>query len=155
MQSKINKIEFLLGSGFYTGNIKYASGTWGSLAGLIIYILIPGFENPTVLLLMSSIFTVLGVNIGTKLEVDYGKDPKEFTLDEVVGMWLSLLFIPKKIWYIALTFLVWRAMDIIKIPPAKQAEKLKGGLGIMLDDIIAAFYSVIIVNILIYFYKTL
>ncbi len=155
MKAKINKIEFILGSGFYTGSIKFASGTWGSLAGLIIYLVIPGFENPTVLLLMSSIFTVLGINIGTKFETIYGKDPKEFTLDEVVGMWISLLFIPKKIWYIAVTFLVWRALDIIKIPPAKQAEKLEGGLGIMLDDIIAAFYSVIIVNLLIYFFKTL
>jgi phosphatidylglycerophosphatase A len=151
MNPKINKIEYFIGSGFYTGSIKFASGTWGSLAGLLIYLIIPGFENATILLLSSSFFTVIGIKLGTKFEVEYGKDPKQFTLDEVVGMWLSLLFIPKKIWYIAITFLVWRAMDIIKIPPSKQAENLKGGLGIMLDDIIAAFYTVIIVNLLINF----
>ncbi len=151
MSQKINKLEYFLGSGFYTGSIKFASGTWGSLAALVIYLVIPGFENVTILLLCSSFLTVIGIKLGTKFETVYGKDPKEFTLDEVVGMWLSLLFIPKKIWYIAIAFLVWRAMDIIKIPPAKQAEKIKGGLGIMLDDIIAAFYTVIIVNLLINF----
>ncbi|MFH0733768.1 MAG: phosphatidylglycerophosphatase A [bacterium] len=152
MQPTVNKIEYLFGSGFYTGNIKFASGTFGSLAGLIIY-LIPGFENPTIMLFFISLFTVIGIKIGTKFEKTYGKDPKEFTLDEVVGMWISLLFIPKKIWYIALVFIIWRAMDIIKIPPARQAEKLKGGLGIMLDDIIAACYCLIITNLIINFIK--
>jgi len=150
MQGQPNKFEFLIGSGLYSGKIKFASGTWGSLVALLIY-LIPGFENPALMLLFISFFTVIGIKIGTKFETVYGKDPKEFTLDEVVGMWISLLFIPKKIWYIALVFVVWRAMDIIKIPPAKQAEKLKGGLGIMLDDIIAAFYCLIISNLLINF----
>lgn len=150
MQGQPNKFEFLIGSGLLSGKIKFASGTWGSLVALLIY-LIPGFENPALMLLFISFFTVIGIKIGTKFETVYGKDPKEFTLDEVVGMWISLLFIPKKIWYIALVFVVWRAMDIIKIPPAKQAEKLKGGLGIMLDDIIAAFYCLIISNLLINF----
>ncbi len=152
MKETVNKFEYFLGSGFYTGNIKFASGTFGSLAGLLIY-LIPGFENPTIMLLFISFFTVIGIKIGTKFETTYGKDPSEFTLDEVVGMWISLLFIPKKIWYIAIVFIIWRAMDIIKIPPAKQAEKLKGGLGIMLDDIIAAIYSLIITNFIINFIK--
>ncbi len=151
MPQNLNKFEYFIGSGLFTGSIKFASGTWGSLAALLIYLVIPGFENATVLLLLSAFFTIIGIKLGTKFELTYGKDPKEFTLDEVVGMWISLLFIPKKIWYIALTFLIWRAMDIIKIPPAKQAEKIKGGLGIMLDDIIAAFYTVIIVNLLINF----
>ncbi|TSA29018.1 MAG: phosphatidylglycerophosphatase A, partial [Ignavibacteriales bacterium] len=89
---KINFVEKLLGSGFYTGYIKTASGTWGSLAGLIIY-LIPGFENPSLMIFMISLFILIGVSIATKFESIYGKDPKECTIDEIVGMWITLLFL--------------------------------------------------------------
>lgn len=146
----MNKIEKLLGSGFYTGYIPFASGTFGSIAGLIIY-LIPGFENPTIMLIMISIFTVVGVNIGTKFEKAYGKDPHQCTIDEIVGMWISLLFVPKKLWFIVIAFILWRLLDIIKPFPAKLVEKINGGIGIMADDIIAALYTLVLVQIIIYF----
>lgn len=145
---KINFIEKLLGSGFYTGYIPIASGTWGSLAGLIIY-LFPGFENPSLMIFMISLFILIGVPIATKFEKLYGKDPKECTIDEVVGMWITLLFIPKKIWWIVLAFLIWRALDILKPFPARKLEEIKGGWGIMLDDIAAGIYSFILVQLVI------
>jgi len=146
----LNQIEKLLGSGFYTGYIPFASGTFGSIAGLIIY-LIPGFENPTIMLIMISIFTVIGVNIGTKFEKVYGKDPHQCTIDEIVGMWISLLFVPKKLWFIVIAFILWRFLDIIKPFPAKLVEKINGGIGIVADDIIAALYTLVLVQIIIYF----
>ena len=147
---KLNLIEKILGSGFFTGYIPFASGTFGSLAAVIIY-LIPGFENPTILLLLISIFTVVGVNLGSKFEKIYGKDPKECTIDEFVGTWISLLFLPKNLVYVLGAFLIWRVFDIIKPFPANYVEKIKGGWGIMLDDIIAGFYSFIVVQIILYF----
>ena len=147
---KLNLIEKILGSGFFTGYIPFASGTFGSLAAVIIY-LIPGFENPTILLLLISIFTVVGVNLGSKFEKIYGKDPKECTIDEFVGTWISLLFLPKNLVYVLGAFLIWRIFDIIKPFPANYVEKIKGGWGIMLDDIIAGFYSFIVVQIILYF----
>ncbi len=146
---KPNFIEKFLGSGFYSGYIPIAPGTFGSLVALIIY-LIPGFENPTLLLLIISLFSIVGISIGTKFESIYGKDPKQCTIDEMVGMWISLLFIPKKIWFILIAFILWRVLDIIKPFPANIAEKLSGGLGIMLDDIIAAIYSLTLTHIIIY-----
>ena len=146
---KINNLEKIIGSGFYTGYIPIASGTFGSLAALFIY-LIPGFENPTVLLILLSIFTVIGINIATKFEAVYGKDPSECTVDELVGTWITLLFIPKTIIYVTSAFLIWRILDIIKPFPAKQVEKIRGGWGIMLDDIISGFYSLIIMHIIVY-----
>jgi phosphatidylglycerophosphatase A len=147
---KLNLIEKILGSGFFTGYIPFASGTFGSLAAVIIY-LIPGFENPTILLLLISIFTVVGVNLGSKFEKIYGKDPKECTIDEFVGTWISLLFLPKNLVYVLGAFLIWRIFDIIKPFPANYVEKIKGGWGIMLDDIIAGFYSFIVIQIILYF----
>ena len=149
---KINFLEKLLGSGFYTGYIRFAPGTWGSLAALIIY-LIPGFENPSLLIFMISLFILIGVPIGDKFEALYGKDPKECTIDEVVGMWITLLFLPKKIWWIVLAFLIWRAMDIVKPFPARKLENIKGGWGIMLDDVMAAIYSFISIQLIIYFFN--
>lgn len=149
---KINFLEKLLGSGFFTGYIRFASGTWGSLAALIIY-LIPGFENPSLMIFMISLFILIGVPIADKFESLYGKDPKECTIDEVVGMWITLLFLPKKIWWIIVAFLIWRAMDIVKPFPARKLEDIKGGWGVMLDDIMAGIYSFFSIHLIIYFFN--
>jgi len=149
---KINFFEKMLGSGFFTGYLPKVPGTWGSLAALIIY-LIPGFENPSFMIFMISLFIVIGVPIGDKFEKKYGKDPKECTIDEVVGMWITLLFLPRKIWWIVTAFLIWRLMDIVKPFPARQFESIKGGWGIMLDDIMAGIYSFLSIQIIIYLFN--
>ncbi len=147
----LNFFEKMLGSAFYTGYIPFAPGTFGSIVALLIY-LIPGFENPTLLLILISLFSIVGISIGTKFETIYGKDPKQCTIDEMVGMWISLLFIPKTIWFILIAFILWRIFDITKPFPANIAEKLNGGIGIMLDDIIAAIYTLILTHIIIYLF---
>lgn len=147
---KINLIEKIIGSAFFTGYFPFAPGTMGSFAALAIY-MIPGFENPTIMMLMISLFIVIGIPIATKFEKVYGKDPKQCTVDEIVGTWISLLFVPKTIIYISCTFIIWRILDIVKPIPANYAEKINGGWGIMLDDIIAGFYTLLIIQMIIYF----
>lgn len=145
---KINIFEKFIGSGFFTGYMPYASGTFGSLAALLIYS-IPGFENPLILIPSIIIFTFYGIYIGSKFEKIYGEDPAECTVDEVVGMWISLLFVPKEISFSIAAFLIWRVLDIIKPFPARQMEKLHGGLGIMMDDVVAGIYALILVQLII------
>ena len=84
---KINSIEKFIGSGFYTGFIPLASGTFASLAALVIYF-IPYFEKLYIILPAIFIFILWGIRLGTKFESLYGKDPAECTIDEVVGMWI-------------------------------------------------------------------
>jgi phosphatidylglycerophosphatase A len=152
---KINSVEKFVGSGLYTGFIPLASGTFASLAALAIYF-IPHFENLYIILPAIFIFILWGIKLGTKFEALYGKDPAECTIDEVVGMWITLLFLPKNILFALIAFLVWRTLDIIKPFPARKSESLEGGLGIMMDDIISAIYSLIIVHlILVIFGKNL
>ena len=151
---KLNFVERIIGSGFFTGYLPKISGTWGSMLALII-ILIPGMENPSLMIFMISLFIVIGVPIATKFEETYGKDPKQCTVDEVVGMWISLLFVPKKIWWFLLAFIIWRVMDIVKPFPARKFESIKGGWGIMLDDIMAGIYSFISVQLIIYAFNML
>lgn len=150
---QLNFINKLLGSGFYTGYIPFASGTFGSLAGLIIYY-IPGFEKPVIIIPAIIIFTIYGIYVGTQFEKVYGKDPAECTIDEIVGMWISLLFLPKILWVSIVVFLLWRLFDIIKPFPARQLEKLHGGTGIMIDDIISSFYVLLLVHLFILFYSS-
>ena len=145
-----NHFEKIIGTTLYSGLIPFAPGTCGSFAALLIY-LIPGFENPTIMLLCISVFTLAGFSLGGVFEKTYGKDPSIFTLDEAVGMWITLLMLPKSPLVIVIAFAVWRGMDIFKPFPANKAESLKGGYGIMLDDIIAGIYSLILVHIIVYF----
>lgn len=145
---KINFIEKLIGSVFFTGYFSVASGTVSSFVALLIY-LIPGFENPFIMLSLISLFFVWGVTISTKFETVYGKDPSQCTIDEMIGTWISLLFIPKTLVYVLISFILWRALDILKPFPANMIEKIKGGLGIMLDDVVSALYTLLIVYLLI------
>lgn len=147
---KINLVEKIIGSGFFSGYAKKASGTFGSLVGIIIY-LIPGFENPSIMIFFITIFILIGVPIARKFESVYGEDPKEYTNDEVIGMWISLLFVPKKIWWILLGFFLFRAFDIWKPFPARQLESVKNGWGVLLDDIAAGLYSFILLQLIIFF----
>ena len=146
---KINFFEKFIGSGFYTGYFPVASGTVGSFAALLIY-LIPGFENLIIIIPAIIIFAVYGIYLGNKFEIKYGKDPSECTVDEVVGTWISLLALPKTIGIIVAAFLIWRILDIIKPPPARGLEKLKGGLGIMIDDVVSGIYTLIIMHLIVY-----
>jgi len=150
---KINFFEKFIGSGFYTGYSPYISGTVGSLAALTIY-LIPGFEQLFVIIPLILIFMVYGIYVGTKFEAEYGKDPAQCTVDEVVGMWISLVALPKTVVIVASSFILWRILDIIKPPPARNLERLKGGLGIMIDDVISGIYTLIIMHLVVYLLGT-
>jgi phosphatidylglycerophosphatase A len=149
---KINFFEKMLGSGFFTGYMPIVPGTFGSLAALLIYF-IPGFEKPLIIIPAIIVFMVYGIYVGNKFDKVYGKDPRQCTIDEVVGMWISLLFLPKRIIVSVIAFIVWRVFDIVKPFPARNLEKLEGGLGIMIDDVVAGFYSLIVLQVLLYIFK--
>lgn len=96
---------------------------------------------------MITFFIVIGPKIALKFENKYGKDPSQFTLDEFIGMWITLLFLPKKIWYLIPAFLIWRLFDIIKPFPANKLESVKNGWGVLLDDIMAGTYAFIFMQV--------
>jgi len=146
---KINFFEKIIGSGFYSGYSPFASGTVGSAVAILIY-LIPGFEQIMVIIPVIMILLSYGIYVGSKFETVYGKDPSQCTVDEFVGTWISLIALPKILWIIVAAFLIWRILDIIKPPPARSLEKLKGGLGIMVDDVVSGIYTLIIMHLVVY-----
>lgn len=134
-------------SGLFSGYSPFASGTVGSLVGLAFY-LIPGFEHPYIIMPASFFVFLAGIKAAQSMEEFYGHDPAEVTIDEVLGMWMSLWLLPKSLAIASVGFLLFRFFDVIKPFPAKRFDALKGGAGIMLDDLVAAAYTNIALHLL-------
>jgi len=148
---KLNLLEKAVGSTFFTGYVPFASGTVSSAIAFLIY-WIPGMEKPVILIPVIVLYALIGIGIGSKFELAYGKDPSQCTIDEAVGTWISLLFLPKTLVLTGIAFLVWRVLDIIKPYPANKLESLNGGLGIMADDIASGIYTCLLLNIVVKFF---
>jgi phosphatidylglycerophosphatase A len=139
-------ITKLFASALFSGYSPIASGTVGSAVALAIYF-IPGFESAVVIGTSIVVVFLLGINAAAKMEKRYGHDPAEVTIDEVAGMWISLILLPKKIFIAIAAFIVFRLFDIIKPFPAHKFDNMHGGFGIMMDDVIAGIYANIILQL--------
>ncbi len=144
----MKEIKKIIGSGFYSGYAPFAPGTFGSVVAFLIF-LIPGFEKTYIIIPVILLAIVIGIPVGNYFEELYGKDPGIFTLDEFIGTWITFLFVPKNWIVLLFGFILWRILDITKPFPAKKAEELNGGVGIILDDVISGVYSLIIIHIFI------
>ena len=137
---KKNQIAKLICTFFYAGYFPFAPGTFASLITLaIIWFLIPPFLY--ILLPISIGLFCLSVWSAGLGEEAFGKDGSPIVIDEVTGMSISLLFVPKEIKWYLIAFFLFRLFDIVKPPPARAVESLKGGWGVTLDDVIAAIYA--------------
>jgi len=126
----------------YCGYFPFAPGTVGSAAGLVVYLFVWWTGSPIVEVgLIVALFAV-GVWAGTTAERYFGGvDPGPIVLDEVVGMLITLAFIPVGISGALAGFFLFRVFDVIKPYPAGRFEALHGGLGVMADDAMAAVYA--------------
>ncbi len=150
-----------IATGAYCGYVPWASGTVGSAAGLLLY-LIPGVSQPPVLsVLIAGMFfagrwaaqlvaladghVLQGTAAAAKGIFQKGPashpDPSIVVIDEIVGMWTALLFLPKELPALLVAFTTFRLFDIVKPPPAAGLEKAGRGWGIMLDDVAAGIYA--------------
>ncbi len=122
------------------GYAPFASGTVGSLVGLILWFPLRGSSAAQAAAIIA--LFLLGVWSGSAAERHFGRtDPPQVVVDEVVGMLITLLLNPVG-WAGALAaFLMFRVADIIKPYPADRLERLHGGLGVMADDAMAAVYA--------------
>ena len=141
-------LAVFLASFGYVGYFPIAPGTAGSLAGLALFAFIrwigvPAFELGAVV----AVFAI-GVWAAHGAEIALGrKDPGIVVIDEVLGMLITLAVLPVSIWGVALGFLLFRALDVMKPFPAAQLEHIHGGMGIMADDAVAGIYSHILLRV--------
>jgi phosphatidylglycerophosphatase A len=133
---------------FYTGYFPLIPGTAGSIAGLGIYFLIK--NNISVYCLTLAGLLILGFwSSGRQEQLMQKKDPSCVVIDEVCGMLLSLIFLPYNIKLVIIAFLIFRILDTLKPFPVGRLERMKGGPGIMLDDIAAGIYTNIILQVVV------
>lgn len=139
------RIVSIIATFFYVGYLPFIPGTFGSLAGVVVYYLIKG--NIITYISVVSFLAVLGFLAAGQAERIFNvKDPRYVVIDEVVGMLLSLLFLPYDLKVVIMGFFVFRLMDTLKPYPIGLIERLHGGKGIMGDDVMAGIYTNIILQ---------
>lgn len=140
---------YCLALGFGSGLVKIAPGTSGSFLALIFYL--PLSLLPFWMYIINLVVAfLLGIYVcGETAQRMKIKDPSIIVWDEFVGMWIALLLIPSKWYFIVLAFLIFRLFDILKPWPISLLDrKVKGGVGIMLDDVAAGLLTLITLQLL-------
>jgi phosphatidylglycerophosphatase A len=154
-----HKISWIIATWFGSGLLPKAPGTWGSLAAIPFAYIISVYTCPYALIFGIVALFFIGIWASDKIEESSQiKDPRFIVVDEVVGQWIALLplpflysFLDPNFFYLfsapiaAVAFLAFRIFDIWKPWPVNYADKnVPGGYGIMLDDVIAGMYALIV-----------
>jgi len=135
-----------LAFGFGSGLMPFAPGTWGSLPGIALWWLLP--KDPLFMAVVATGLFLAGIWICGVSSRRLGvHDHGGIVWDEIAGMYITLMVIPAEPVWIVLAFLAFRAADIIKPWPIRDLDhSLGGGLGIMLDDVVAALYAALLLG---------
>ena len=142
---------------FFVGYIKFASGTWGSLAALLILFPIVKFTPLSfdgLVIIFIILFFISNLCINYFSNFTNSKDSKNIVIDELLGIFsilifYDLIFIYNDFITLVLIFFIFRIFDIIKIFPANYIDKnLKNGYGVIMDDIVAGIYTILTLMIL-------
>jgi phosphatidylglycerophosphatase A len=139
----------IIATGFGAGFCPVAPGTAGSLLAVAIwYVLSLFFPFDTLLLItgvLILVFTAVGIWSASAVVPIWGEDPKKVVVDEMVGMWITLLGVVEgNLWYVLAAFILFRLFDIYKPAGIRKAEQLPSGFGIMFDDVFAGLYGLFI-----------
>ena len=139
------------------GYLPLAPGTFGSLVGVGIFLLLvratAGIPLVVVVVGLTLVVTFAGIWAGSRIEELSGrKDPGKVVVDEVAGQLIALfpltLFAQWSTGAVILSFILFRFFDIVKPYPANRLQDLHGGMGIMFDDLVAGVYAAVIVSII-------
>jgi len=135
--------------GFGSGAAPFAPGTFGTLAAVLLYLPLQHLHWFSYLLLVVVAF-VVGVVICERTSKDIGvHDHGGIVWDEFVGYWLTMLFAPAGWVWVVVGFVLFRFFDIVKPRPIGWLDKqVKGGMGIMIDDVVAGIYALLCLQLL-------
>ena len=134
----------------YLGYVPVAPGTFGSAAGLVVFAAVRWSGSPALELAVIILLFAVGVWSANAAERHFGGvDPAPVILDEVVGMLITLAFLPVNITGAIVGFLLFRLFDVVKPWPANRLEAVHGGLGVMADDAMAGVYGNVAMRLLV------
>jgi len=147
----VNRLALLIATFGYVGFFPIAPGTAGSFAALALYALVRWIDLPAVELAAIVAVFAVGVWAATRSEVLLGgTDPGPIVIDEVLGMLMTLAWLPLSLTGVVVGFLLFRIYDVIKPYPARRCEDAPGGRGVMLDDAMAGIYGQVTLRLLVW-----
>lgn len=144
----------LIATGLGIGYFPYGPGTMGALLAILIWALLATTASYSWLIAITFIlivaFTLIGAWSSTIVEKYWGEDPSRVVIDEIVGQWIVLLAVPPIFswWHVLAAFILFRFFDIVKPLGIRKMESLKGGWGIMADDVLSGCYGAIVLFVI-------
>jgi phosphatidylglycerophosphatase A len=151
-----SRFSWLIATFFYIGYMKPGPGTYASAATVILWWaaahLIPANWLTLVAVVASVVITLLGIPPSTVVERESGReDPGFVVIDEVAGQMIALIGVPLTWNYLIAGLILFRVFDILKPFPLRRLENLPGGTGIMMDDVGAGLYALLLLQLWIHF----
>ena len=146
----------LIATFFGIGRLRPGPGTWASLATVLIWWLLTRWITPSwqtvAAVLLAGAVTLIGIPAATRVARAAAlKDPQFVVIDEVAGQLITLIAVPVSWKSLLVGFILFRGFDIVKPPPVRQLEQLPEGLGIVIDDVAAGLYALLIMQLLLHF----
>ena len=132
---------------FYIGKIPIAPGTFGSLAAFLSwYYIKPYLSDPLFLLITGALFFIGIACSEIIVSLNNKKDPQYIVIDEWVGMWIGLYLLKHDVLWGIATFFCFRFFDIFKPGPIGDMDKMDGGIGVMMDDVVAGILTCLLMQ---------
>jgi phosphatidylglycerophosphatase A len=151
-----SRLAWLIATFFGIGHLQPGSGTWAAAVTVMLWwaasrSLPAGWEMPAALLI-SVVITLIGIPPSTVVARESGiKDPGFVVIDEVAGQMIALIGVPVHWKYLVAGFILFRSFDIVKPFPLRRLESLPGGTGIMMDDVGAGLYALVLLQFWLHF----
>ncbi len=137
------------------GYAPIAPGTFGTIGAVIFYYLLSLYFTQVpapLLVVLSIVLAIIGIWSTDKVIPLWGDDPSKVVMDEFVGYLITMILIPTELRYMILGFVLFRFFDILKPLGVRYLDKnLKGGLGVMMDDVLAGVYACISLHLIVYY----
>jgi len=144
----MNYFTTILATGFGVGYSPIAPGTLGTLLAIPIYFFLSEIPFPLYEITLAGFF-FLAVWVSDKAGAVFGKkDDQRIVIDEMMGFFITMLWVTKTPFFILVGFILFRFFDILKPFPIRRFEKVRGGFGVVLDDVLAGIYANIMLHMI-------
>lgn len=144
----LNRFFLFVAAGFGAGYVPQAPGTAGTLVAIPIFLALSHIPTPLYELTVLGFF-FLSSWLSNMAERSWGRrDHPRIVIDEIAGYLITMLWMPRTIGFVTLGFFLFRFFDILKPPPIRRVESVKGGFGTALDDVVAGIEANVVLQII-------